>query len=143
MTPPNLSLLFIMVCFWLTLWLVNRFLIRPVAAVMDERGGRIDEAQQEWTARNEEHLAAVARIDEELATAAKEAARIREEMRQEAVIKREKALAGARAKADERLVAVLDSLEEEVEAARAELRRRAEKLAHLLASRLLGREMAS
>jgi F-type H+-transporting ATPase subunit b len=143
MTPPNLSLLFVMVCFWMTLWLVQRFLIRPVGAVVDDRQRRLDDAQQEWTVKNEEHLAAVARVEDELGAAAKEAGRVRAEARQEAMNERQKGLADARARADERLVAVLEGLEREAEAARAELRRHAEELARLLAGRLLGREMAS
>jgi F-type H+-transporting ATPase subunit b len=132
-----------MVCFWMTLFLVQRFLIRPVGAVVDDRQLRLDEAQQEWAAKNEEHLAAVAQVEDELGTAAREAGRIRGEARQEAMDKRQKGLADARARADERLVAVLDGLEREADAARAELRRQAEDLARLLAGRLLGREMAS
>ena len=143
MTPPNLSLLFVMVCFWMTLWLVQRYLIRPVGAVVDDRQRRLDDAQQEWTAKNEEHLAAVARVEEEMRAAAKEAGRVRAEARQEAMIERHKGLADARARADDRLVAVLDGLTQETEAARAELRQQAEELARLLAGRLLGREMAS
>jgi len=143
MTPPNLSLLFVMVCFWMTLWLVQRYLIRPVGAVVDDRQRRLDDAQQEWTAKNEEHLAAVARVEEEMRAAAKEAGRVRAEARQEAMSERHKGLADARARADDRLVAVLDGLTQETEAARAELRQQAEELARLLAGRLLGREMAS
>jgi len=143
MTPPNLSLLFVMVCFWMTLWLVQRYLIRPVGAVVDDRQRRLDDAQQEWTAKNEEHLAAVARVEEEMRAAAKEAGRVRAEARQEAMSERQKGLADARARADDRLVAVLDGLTQETEAARAELRQQAEELARLLAGRLLGREMAS
>jgi len=143
MTPPNLSLLFVMVCFWMTLWLVQRYLIRPVGAVVDDRQLRLDDAQQEWTAKNEEHLAAVAQVEEELGAAAREAGRVRAEARQEAMSKRQKGLADARARADERLLEVLDGLTQETEAARAELRNQAEELARLLASRLLGRGMAS
>jgi len=143
MTPPNLSLLFVMVCFWMTLWLVQRYLIRPVGAVVDDRQLRLDDAQQEWTAKNEEHLAAVAQVEEELGAAAREASRVRAEARQEAMSKRQNGLADARARADERLLEVLDGLTKETEAARAELRHQAEELARLLASRLLGREMAS
>ena len=143
MTPPNLSLLFVMVCFWMTLWLVQRYLIRPVGAVVDDRQLRLDDAQQEWAAKNEEHLAAVAQVEEELGAAAREAGRIRAEARQEAMSERQRGLADARARADERLVEVLDGLTKETEAARAELRHQAEELARLLASRLLGREMAS
>lgn len=143
MTPPNLSLLFVMVCFWVTLWLVQRFLIRPVGAVADERQRRLDDAQQEWAAKNEEHLVAVARVEDEMRGAAKEAGGIRAEARQKAMDERQKALAEARARADEHLVGVLDGFEREAETARAELRRRAEDLARLLAGRLLGRELAS
>jgi F-type H+-transporting ATPase subunit b len=143
MTPPNLSLIFIMVCFWVTLWIVYRFLIRPVGAVIDERGRRIDDAQQEWSAKNEEYLAAVARVEEEVAAAAKEAAQIRAEARQHAMDDRQATLEAARARADERLADVLTALDKDTEAARTDLRRRAEELARLLAGRLLGRELAS
>ena len=143
MTPPNLSLLFVMVCFWMTLWLVQRYLIRPVGAVVDDRQLRLDDAQQEWAAKNEEHLAAVARVEEEMRAAAKEAGRVRAEARQEAMSERQKGLADARARADDRLVAVLDGLDQEAEAARAELQQHANEMARLLAGRLLGREMAS
>jgi F0F1-type ATP synthase membrane subunit b/b' len=143
MTPPNLSLIFIMVCFWVTLWIVSRFLIRPVGEVISERGRRIDGAQQEWSAKNEEYLAAVARVEEEVAAAAKEAARIRASARQRAMDDRQATLEAARARADERLADVLETLDQETDAARTDLRSRAEELARLLAGRLLGRELAS
>jgi F-type H+-transporting ATPase subunit b len=127
----------------MTLWLVQRYLIRPVGAVVDDRQLRLDNAQQEWAAKNEEHLAAVAQVEEELGAAAREAGRVRAAARQEAMSERQKGLADARARADERLLEVLDGLTKETEAARAELRHQAEGLARLLASRLLGREMAS
>jgi F0F1-type ATP synthase membrane subunit b/b' len=142
MTPPNLSLILVMVCFWVTLWIVYRFLIRPVGAVIGERQRRIDDAQQEWSAKNEEYLAAIARVEDEVAEAAKDAARIRAEARQQAMDERQTALDGARATADERLASVLVTLDTESEMARADLRSRAEQLARMLAGRLLGRELA-
>ena len=142
MTPPNLSLIFVMVCFWVTLWIVYRFLVRPVGAVIGERQRRIDDAQQEWSAKNDEYLAAVARVEDEVSDAAKEAARLRAEARQHAMDERQAALDRARARADERLTGVLATLDEESETARADLRKRAEELAKLLAGRLLGRELA-
>ena len=143
MTPPNLSLIFVMVCFWVTLWLVHRFLIRPVGAVIDERRRRVDDAQQEFTSKNEEYLAAVARVEEEVAIAAKEAAQLRAETRQNAMAERQAALDRARAEADERLTGVLDDLDRDATTAREDLRRRAEELARLLAGRLLGRELGT
>jgi F-type H+-transporting ATPase subunit b len=142
MSPPDLSLIFIMVCFWVTLWIVHRFLIRPVGTVIGERRRRIDDAQQEWSAKNEEYLAAVSRVEDEVATAAKDAARIRADVRQHAMDERQAALDQARARADERLLDVLDILDKDAEAARSDLRHQAGELARLLASRLLGRELA-
>jgi F-type H+-transporting ATPase subunit b len=143
MSPPDLSLILIMVCFWVTLWVVHRFLVRPVGTVIGERRRRIDDAQQEWSAKNEEYLAAVSRVEDEVASAAKEAAGIRADARQRAMDDRHAALEKARARADERLVEVLDTLDKDAETARSDLRSRAEELARLLASRLLGRELAS
>ena len=142
MTPPNLSLIFIMVCFWVTLWIVHRYLIRPVGTVIGERNRRIEDAQQEWSAKNEEYLAAVARVEEEVAGAAKDAAGIRADARQLATEDRQAALERTRASADERLVSVLETLDKEAETARSDLRKRAEELARLLAGRLLGRDLA-
>ncbi len=142
MTPPNLSLLLIMVCFWVTLWIVYRFLIRPVGAVIGERRRRVDEAQQEWSAKNEAYLTAVSEVENGVAAAARDAARVRAEARQRAMDERQAALERARARADERLTAVLETLDREAEAARADLRGRAEELARMLAGRLLGREIA-
>jgi F-type H+-transporting ATPase subunit b len=143
MSPPDVSLIFIMVCFWATLWIVHRFLVRPVGTVIGERRRRIDDAQQEWSAKNEEYLAAVSRVEEEISAAAKDAARIRADARQHAMDDRQEVLDQARARADERLLGVLETLDRDADAARSDLRSRAEDLARLLASRLLGRELAS
>ncbi len=143
MSPPNASLVLIMVCFWMTLWLVQRFLIRPVSAVLDDRRRRIDGAKQEWSARNEEYLAAVARIEDQVLNAARDASKSRADARQRAMDARQMAMETARARADERLTSVVDGLDKDAEAARGDLRHRAEELARLLAGRLIGREMSS
>ena len=70
------------------------------------------------------------------------AAKIRADGRQRAMDERHAALEKARAQADARLADVLSTLDTETEAARSELRSRAQDLARLLAGRLLGREIA-
>jgi F-type H+-transporting ATPase subunit b len=142
MTPPNLSLILIMACFWVTLWIVYRFLVRPVGKVISERRRRIDEAQSEWSAKNEEYRLTLSSVEDEVGAAAKEAAKIRDGARQHAMEERQATLDAARARADERLAGVLKSLDDETEAVRADLRTRARELARLLTGRLLGRELA-
>jgi len=132
-----------MVCFWATLWLVYRYLVRPVGAVVGERRRRIDDAQQEWAAKNEKYLTAVAEVEEGVAQAARDAAKIRAAARETAMAERQKTLDEARTRADERLLGVLDTMEKEADAARQDLRGRADGLARMLAGRLLGRELAS
>lgn len=143
MTSPNVSLLLIMVCFWVTMWLVHRFLVRPVGSTLDERRRRVDGAQREWAARDEEYRAAVARVESQLQEAARDAATIRSEARQRAMDRRQQSLDHARERAEERLASFLATLEQEAAAARDELRRRADELARTLAGRLVGRELRS
>ena len=143
MTPPNLSLLLIMICFWCTMWLVHRFLIKPVGAVLEERQGRIGQATQSWEATHQEYLAATARLEGEIQSAAREAARVRGEHRQQALERRQATLDRARAEADDRLGAALIALDAQTAAARGELQTSAAELARLFATRLLGRKVAS
>ncbi len=141
MTPPNLSIVLIMVCFWVTLWLVNRFLIRPVNTVLDQRYDRIDGAQKVWTAKNEELLSATTRIEDQLIEAAHAAAKTRETHRARAQQEKQQHLDTARNDAEEQLALALKRLSQEAEKARTDLRERAEGLARDFAQRLLGREV--
>ena len=143
MTPPNLSLIFIMICFWVTMWLVYRFLIRPIGGVLGERQGRIDRAASTWEAENRQYLEATERLELEMQEAAREAARVRGEYRQQALDRRQVALDEARSVADEKLGKALDELEAETATARHDLRQRAQELAEKFASRLLDRKVTS
>jgi F0F1-type ATP synthase membrane subunit b/b' len=67
---------------------------------------------------------------------------VRAEHRQRALDQRQRTLDGARADADGRLRAALDELNAEASAARTELRERAEGLARLFATELLGRKVS-
>ena len=143
MTPPNLSIILIMLCFWVTLWLVNRLLIRPVNTVLDQRHQRIDGAEKAWTTKNEELLSATARIEDELVEAARAAARTREVYRAGAQQKKQQRLDAARQEAEKKLENALADLKRDADQARVELRERAESLSRELAQSLLGREVRS
>ena len=74
MQPPNLSLIIVMVCFWICFWLIQKFLLKPVGAVLAERRGRIEGAETEWQSKHQEYLDETARLESELEKAAKAAA---------------------------------------------------------------------
>ncbi len=141
MTPPNISIVLIMLCFWATLWLVNRFLIRPVNTVLEQRHGRIDGAEKAWTAKNEELLSATHRIENELIEAARSAAKTRETYRTDAHQSKQQQLDNARNEAEKKLESALEGLSRDAEKARIDLREQAESLSRELVQRLLGREV--
>lgn len=143
MTPPNLSLVFVMICFWLTLWLVYRFMILPMRTVLEERSGRIDSAEKEWASKNADLESATQRLQDEIDEAARNAAKTRDTLRQEAQEARQVRLDAAREKADGQLKMALDELSTDAENARRELYSNAEKLAAGFAGKLLGREVTS
>jgi len=142
MQPPNLSLIIVMVCFWLTFWLIQKFLLKPVGAVLDERRGRIEGAENEWQSKHQEYLDETARLESELGDAAKAAAAVRNGLQQQALDRRQATLDTARQIADGKLDEAMGVLDNEAATARADLKVQAGDLAKLFASQLLGREVS-
>lgn len=141
MSPPNVSLVLIMVCFWITMWLVYRYLIQPVGRVLAARDGRIRGAEREWSSKHQDYLSATERLESEMDDAAREASQIRAELRQRAQEDRQARLDVARRQADDRLQAALAQIDDQADAAERELRERARDLARLFASALLDRDL--
>ncbi len=142
MQPPNFSLIIVMVCFWLTFWLIQKFLLKPVGAVLSERRSRIEGAESEWQSKHQEYLDETARLESELEEAAKAAAKVRNDHQQQALDRRQATLTTARQLADGRLDEAMGILETEASAARTDLQTRARELARVFASQLLGREVS-
>ncbi len=143
MNPPNVSLLFIMACFWLTYWVVLQFLVKPVTAVVEERRRRVEGAERTWASKHQEYLSATERLESEMEEAARAASKLRAELRRQGQEHRQERLDATRRQVDQRLREALGELDREEETARAELRGRARTLAAELASRLLERRVAS
>ncbi len=141
MDPPNLSLLMIMVCFWITFWLVRKFLILPISDILEQRRERIDSANQSWESKNQEYLSATSRLENEMEEAARNGARIREELRQQAQQARQERMQRAKAEADERLKDSLVELDGDASTVRGELEELTQQLARTFAGRLLQREL--
>ena len=142
MNPPNVSLILVMICFWITYWLIQKFLLKPVGAVLAERRRRVEGAETEWQSKNQAYLDATARLESELEEAARSAAAVRDRQRQEALERRQALLTTTREQADARLERALEELRGEASSARTELDKRARELARAFASQLLGREVA-
>jgi F0F1-type ATP synthase membrane subunit b/b' len=141
MSPPNVSLILVMVCFWITFWLAQKLIIKPVGDAVAERTKRIKTAEAAWESKHQEYLSATTRLEGEMEEAARAAARIRADVRNEALDRRQELLTAARERADARLAEAMEGLEADAAAARTDLRRRAQELSRVLASQLLGREV--
>jgi len=142
MQPPDFSLIIVMVCFWLTFWLIQKYLLKPVGAVLTERRRRIEGAENEWQSKHQEYLDETARLESELQAAAKAAAKVRSDHHQQALDRRQATLDTARQLADGRLDEAMGALETDASAARADLKTRARELSRVFASQLLGREVS-
>jgi F0F1-type ATP synthase membrane subunit b/b' len=117
-------------------------LLKPVGAVLAQRNERIEGAETEWQSKHQEYLDTTAHLESELEEAARGAAKVRNDLRQEALDRRQATLESAREQADGKLDDAMSVLENEANAARVDLESRARELARVFAGQLLGREVS-
>ena len=139
---PDYSLLMIMAIFVANYWVVRRFFIKPINAVLVERETDVRSADilyEESIARFND---ATAKIDEQLHQARKEAAARREQFRAEAMSHRAQVIERTRGEAEKIVQEADDVLRGEVETARERIVRESEELARLAAEKIVGRRIA-
>ena len=139
---PDYSLLMIMAIFVANYWVVRRFFVTPINAVLVERESDIRSADilyEESIARFND---ATAKIDERLHQARKEAAGRREQFRVEAMTHRAQVIERTRSEADKIVQEAEASLQAEVATARDRVVRESEELARLAAEKIVGRRIA-
>ena len=139
---PDYSLLMIMAIFVANYWVVRRFFIKPINAVLVERETDVRSADilyEESIARSND---ATAKIDEQLHQARKEAAARREQFRAEAMSHRAQVIERTRGEAEKIVQEADDVLRGEVETARERIVRESEELARLAAEKIVGRRIA-
>ena len=136
---PDYSLLAIMVIFIINYFVVSRFFIKPINAVLESREAETRSAnavyEQAMTRFSEE----TSRMEEQLHVAKREAAAVREKYRAEAAAHRASMIerTGTESK---KIVSDADaSLSNAASEARAKIKRESEALARLAAERILGR----
>jgi len=136
---PDYSLLAIMVIFVINYFVVSRFFIKPINAVLESREAETRSAnavyEQAMTRFSEE----TSRMEEQLHVAKREAAAVREKFRAEAAAHRASMIerTGTESK---KIVSDADaSLGSAASEARAKIKHESEALARLAAERILGR----
>ena len=142
-SPPNLSLILIMACFWLVYLLVRTQFLKPVGSLLDQRESQVRTARETFARAKEELGEAIGRCERELAQAAGEGQKVRAALRAEGETARRAQLEAARSQGQERLAALTGEMAKVTDEARAVLRAKSAELARSLAERLLERRIAS
>jgi F0F1-type ATP synthase membrane subunit b/b' len=136
---PDLSLIAIMVIFFLNYLIVRKFFLQPINDVLEARETETKTADQLY----EESLArfneATARMEEQLHVAKREAAAVRDRYRGEAAAHRQSVVTKTTAEAKQIVSDAETRLAGDVKEAREKLQRDADALAREAASRILGR----
>jgi F-type H+-transporting ATPase subunit b len=136
---PDLSLLAIMAIFIATYFVVSRFLVRPVMAVIESREHETQSALEIYEAAMARFNEATAKMEEQLHIAKRQAGDVRERFRAEAAAHRNALIEKTNAEA-EKIVSEADvQLTRDVATARQTIVRDSESLARLAAERILGR----
>ena len=140
---PNVSMVLILAIFFATLWVLNRFLFRPVSAILDERQTEAETAARLLADAEEKFRIAAAKIETELSLARREALKIREENRAAGRHLREQEVEAAKRETAERLEKAAAELEADARRARQELPSRVSTIVSALVEKVLGRKAAA
>jgi F-type H+-transporting ATPase subunit b len=136
---PDLSLLAIMVIFIINYLVVRRFFLKPINQVLEERESNIRTADQLYEQSLASFNEATARMEQQLHTAKREAATVREKRRAEAGVRRQQLIDETQASGKQIVGEAEQKLTEEVRVARERIVTDADMLARQAAERILGR----
>ena len=140
---PNVSMILILAIFFATLWVLNRFLFRPVSAIIDERVAETETSAKALSQAEERFRAAVEKIETELSAARREALKVREEIRAEGRRARDTQVEAAKEESARRLSAASEELASQAARTREELPSRVAAIVSALVEKILGRKAAA
>lgn len=136
---PDLSLFVVLAIFIVNYFVVSRFFVRPINAVLDEREHDARTSQEVFEAAMAKFNEATTRMEERLHVAKREAGAVRERFRAEAAAYRNSVIEKTSTEADSFVDEAESSLTKDVNVARDKIVRDSESLARLAAERILGR----
>ncbi|MEO6259309.1 MAG: hypothetical protein ABIP63_03130 [Thermoanaerobaculia bacterium] len=138
---PDLSLLAIMVIFFINYLVVSKFFLRPINEVLEAREAEVRGANEVYEASMARFNEATARMEEQLHVARREASSVRDRFRAEAATHRTAVIQKTQAEAETIVKSATATLTSHVAEARTNIVKESEGLAHLAAERILGRSV--
>jgi F-type H+-transporting ATPase subunit b len=142
LATPDLSLVYILVLFAVSIFILKKLFFDPILGVLDARAGEIASAEAAHVNALEEAKRAIAATEERLSAQRRAALSNRAALRGEGQAARQRSLEAARAEAEKLVSAERTKLDEQMPALKETLAREAEKLAHEVETRVLGRTLA-
>ena len=136
---PDYSLLAIMVIFTINYFVVSKFFIKPINAVLESREHEVRSANELYEQAMTRFSEAAARMEEQLHVAKREAGAVRENYRAEAAAHRASVIERTSTEAKTIVSDADASLSRAAAEAREKIKRESEALARLAAERILGR----
>jgi F-type H+-transporting ATPase subunit b len=140
---PNVTSLYVIVCFGICFWILKRYLFAPLSEILEARQNEERAAEEAYAESVRRLERAVAMGEDKLSSARRDALRTREDLRAQGLAVLEKRLDEARAEATR----AIDQGSREIHAQAAgivqSLPERAVGLARELAEKVLGRKLAA
>lgn len=136
---PDLSLLAIIVIFFLNYMVVRKFFLRPINDVLEARENETKSAEKLYEDALARFNEATAQAEAQLHTAKREAASVREQHRAEAAAYRQQVVEKTNTEARSMIADADQRLSADVAVAREQIVRDSDALARLAAERILGR----
>ncbi len=145
-TPPplvdiDLTVLVQFVIFLILLFVLNNLVFRPYFALRKERSENIEGAREKAGQLSADAEQKIARYEEQIMSARKEAATSRAQYREAGEAQASQLLQGARSEADAKVEAARAKMAKSVQQAETELQAHAATVARAIASKLLDREV--
>lgn len=140
---PNFSMILILAVFFSAMWMLQKFLFRPIVAILEERESEARGASEAFARAQAEFNAAAERVENELSLARREALKLREELRAEGQKLRSEKTEAVKKESLGTLAAASGEMDELARKASGELPGRVAALAHSLAEKVLGRPVAA
>lgn len=136
---PDITLLVVMVLFFIEYIIVSRFFIQPINNVLETRETESREAQEKYEQSLGRLNEATAQMEQRLHEARRGASQVRDQFRNEAGAHRASLVERTTAEARKLIGDAEGRLARDVKEARDKILREAESLARLAAERILGR----
>ncbi|HEY4229896.1 MAG TPA: ATP synthase F0 subunit B [Thermoanaerobaculia bacterium] len=140
---PNVTSLYVILCFGISYWILKRYLFAPLSAILEARENEERAAEQAYAESVKRLERAVAVGEDKLSSARRDALRTREDLRSQGLAVLEKRLDEARAEATQAIDKGSREIQTQAAGIVKSLPERAVGLARELAEKVLGRKLAA